>query len=517
MRRLWHKRITAFFTGLLLFALAPFAVGQSASVPALKAQLAVDVACDTAQISPAGTVGVTLTFHVQNGMTGQKIEVMFVTIAGEPYLLSQQVGAQTSVPVHIRSVSVDSDDLAKNIPVNVVYTDFDGSSVTKELSVSLQESEPMAPAPTVELAFFIDIAPKNPAMGEKVSVTYNVKNETDVDVANLAVYEGETMVGEAQAFAPGQEARFTYNFTMGESATLTPALSADLPASGAKLSQNLTPTVLVGNTAGLEVIARSDADTVQSGEHFTLTLSVRNAGHDQMQDLQLSGGVLYHMPAFPQTLAPGESWICSIPVTPAGEREYVFKVWGESETGEEIYAASAPFTVKVTGGTQDDAILEATHTGLALNVQTQVQGAYLGESVGVQVQLVTMESAFTDVVIFEKSAGIVARFDRLAQNTQRTVDYLLPITQENGSYEFFVSALRDDGETVSDYAAPLTIVAYHEALPIATNAFSPQTTAAARNADGVQTALFFALGALFLLGCAGVVWFVRRERQDTKK
>lgn len=164
------------------------------------------------------------------------------------------------------------------------------------------------------------ITPATVLVGDSFTVDVTVQNSGDVTLNNISVSNSafascDRAVGTLPALAPGESTSYTctvQNATLGlENIAMVQATATEL-AVPVEAESVVAPNVVA---AGLELVARPEAITVEAGEAATLELTVTNSGSTTLTDIKLNSAPPACTFAH-DALAPGQTAVFTCTFTP---------------------------------------------------------------------------------------------------------------------------------------------------------------------------------------------------------
>jgi len=296
------------------------------------------------------------------------------------------------------SYSVSEDQLGGSIHFTVTWIEQD---TPREAAVSVKVKK-ITPEPKVSFSRTVD--KPTVSKGQKVKLTYTVKNTGNVDLTNVAVKEPELgTVKEIGKLAAGEEQKFSVSHTINGDFVTEPTLTCT--GGGQQLSKRLEAiTVTVANPS-MKVELKADKEEVDAGDAVTLTCVLKNTGNMDFTNITIKDDNLGTVKKLDK-LAVGATYVVTKQVTIDTTQSFVFHVTAEDAVGKTVKLDSNRLTIDVAEEEVEEEI------NMAIRVTSNV--TQLKEPGKVEVDIVVSNNgtaAVKDMKIVEDTLGEIAGMD----------------------------------------------------------------------------------------------------------
>jgi hypothetical protein len=481
--------------------------------------LAADQADLSIDFKPAenqdGEVVLEIGINLNNGDGGQTIERLEFRYENELIAQVDRVAAGSQSFVRSNPLGMSLISMTADLEVEVSYIDFDGSNVTRTMMVSHQAAEP-------KLSFKRTASATSAQAGDKIRLTYMIKNEGSALLTDLQVYddmEGIGLIDTVEALYPGEMREFNVDVKMTKDVKSQPRVTYKGAGSAQGMVFVLESMDLVIYNPKLTVTLKSDSSAIQSGDSVSLVCNLVNEGNVTFVSATITDETLGELTQ-PTKIEAGKAYSWNKLIRPVNSQNYMVTVKAVDESGQVFTATSNIVAIEVAAPAQSDAAdsLEATLTPNAkeLDQPGEITFNVLLRNTGTQ--------DMTDLTISDRNNQVVERINSLAPG-----DRVFPIAvnvTETGEYFFVVDATLASGAKVQRVTAPVTItvgvVSPSGAPTVGMEAatVSPSPLTVSKDSGGISPWLLMLLIAIVLLIIACVVVLVclqvraNRRRRD---
>jgi len=218
---------------------------------------------------------------------------------------------------------------------------------TTEAPAVTAEPSP-TPAPAVpEIRFTRDFSGSYAEYGDKITISYTVRNDGTVPVENIAVTDGLVgEVGRVERLEPGDKKTMSVRVRITESCTSSPRISYE--CGGMSYTNECSPQRIYLADVRVRVELSADKTNVAPGDMVTLRLNVVNEGNVSLYGLRASEPVLGDLGSLVSALPPGDECVITRTVQMKSANTFQFSISGTSDTGGAISVQSNEMSVLVT-------------------------------------------------------------------------------------------------------------------------------------------------------------------------
>lgn len=185
------------------------------------------------------------------------------------------------------------------------------------------------------------ITPPTARQGQKVYVTYDVRNTGGVEVSDLTIKESSAIASSAKklgALKPGESTTHTFIIEMKKKNLISQA-AVTYTAAGQDYTVNVDEATIKYGTVKLEASVKADKKGGVIGDVIKLTLTLKNTGKSAIQNITVTDPVLGTV--FSGLTVDANSTLTQekeLTVTHTGD--YLFSVSGANASGEMIQTAT---------------------------------------------------------------------------------------------------------------------------------------------------------------------------------
>lgn len=499
------KRIHAFLSKALgavlvlgfIFAFTPTAHAEEARI---------NITANPTELTDAGLV--TFTFEIANYNSTYPMSDVAITYNSTVYniLSGAQIPPSGSARDITLTLNVSQSQLGKPITFLLTWT-RNGEPMRQEAQYTIAQAE----NPIITVTRTADKTNAKP--GEKVTITYTIKNTTKFDMTNITLIDeniSDSPIFQDETLRASRATSYDFPYVMGdESVTSAPVVTYTVNGK-AKTFSSLDPLELVMVRIQLDMRVQMGTPT-SSG--VTFTLDVVNSGTQAISSISISDERGNPVNDAPFNLAPGESRSLSyvvVPLMTQPVREVKFLLTGTdpfsqpySLTPEDIYEVY-PYI--------DEAQINVTVRAETITPWTRDSG-----TVSARIIIINHSSVeLTSVKVTEIMLGLLEDFD------------VLPIGQTSFDRDLKLGSPRNLSITVRGHDPTGTnrlLGSYEMPIAYGTEA-APEATATPEPVGGGSFSIFggisdgisrilIILGVLMVLSLVILVVLTAMERSRT--
>lgn len=448
-----------------------------------------------------GKVLLEIDVSLLNGSAEQSISSL--EFRYENTLIASHPSLTAGSSVFIRTSPLDRSmsSMTGDVELEISYLDFDGTPRILYELADISAAEPI-------LTFKRTASTENAGVGEKVVLTYIVKNEGSVTLTDLTVtddMEGLGKIGTIDLLYPGDMRQFEKEVTIQKDVLSLPRLSYTTLSSSASQHLELEPLKITLTQPKMSVTLTSDSNTITSGDNTTLTCSIVNDGTVPLTNVTVTDGALGTI-VQDVTLEVGKAYSWSKLIRPMLTQNYQMTVTAKDPSGKSVAAMSNAVTITVNTVPASD--IEPSEI-VEISATPNTKELSAASDVIFNVLVRNKDAApLTGVTLSDQDGTVLQRLSELPVG-----DQMLTISlhiEHSGDYSFSLSATRSTKETVSITSAPVTLLVGLN-TPAATE--SPVITptpepAPAKRRGGIAPWLVMVLIVVVLLVIACIVVLV---------
>ena len=352
-----------------------------------------------------------------------------------------------------------------------VHARAEGTAQTTQAPEAAPAETPAAetPAPTEsvgpEIRFTRDFSSRYAEYGEKVTISYTVRNDGSVPVESVSIWD--SLVGEVgviERLEPGGKKTMSVRVRVTENCTSEPNVS--YVCDGQIYSEGCDSARISLANVQLRVELDADKTNVAPGETVTLRLNLVNEGNVNLYGLRAEEPVLGELGSLGGTLAPGDECAVTRTVQMKSTGTFQFTISGSSDTGGAISVQSNEMSVLVTP--------VAAEIQLALRAeadQTKLSGPgevtfslYVDNECSLELR---------NVLLSEETRGKIRELVFVPTGEMPAITETYEVA-ESGTYRFLAQVTDSVGDRLTVYSEPIeiTVATEEESGP------SPAPTAA---------------------------------------
>lgn len=417
-----------------------------AGIPAVYAQTA-DHADLTVEFTPTenqnGQIILEMNVTVHNGETGQYISSLEFRYENSLIASFDTVAAQSTAFARSNSLGMSLGAMTSDLEIEVTYVDFNGDDVYRTMTVSYENAEP-------KLSLKRTASATSAAQGEKIRLTYILKNEGNVPLVDLQLYDDMEEIGQIDTvdqLAPGDMRQFTVDVKMTRDVKSQPRVSYRAANASQSTVLVLEAMDLVIYQPKLTVTLKSDVSAIQAGASVTLVCNVVNEGNVAFSNATISDSTLGNLIEGTR-IEVGKAYSWNKLIRPVDSQNYMVTVKAVDENGQTYTATSNIVSVKVSAPEQTDAAnlftVTATPNTNTLDQPGEVLFNLLLRNGG--------QSDLTNITVSDQNNNVLERINSMSPG-DRLVTISVNVTQ-SGDYFFVVDGTTDTGEKVQSITEP---------------------------------------------------------------
>jgi len=367
-------------------------------------EVRIDITATPTELPDSGSV--LFTFEITNYNADYPMSDVAISTNGVVcYELKDQTIPQSGSVRDIKvTLNVSQSQLGKPIPFVVTWT-RNGEPMSQEASITVQQAE----NPIISVTRTASTTNAKP--GDKVVLTYTVKNATKFDMSAITLIDenvSDTPILQLDSLRASGTYSIDYTYTMGdESVTSTPFVTYTVNGK-TKTFSSLDPLELVMVLIQLDMKVQEGVPT-QNG--VTFTLDVENTGTQAISDITISDERLSPVNAAPFSLAPGEETSLTyviVPVMSEPLRNVKFALNGTDSFGNPY--TLAPEDVYEVYPYVDDSQINVMVRAETVTPWTSKTGTLSARITITNHSTVTL----TSITVLETNIGVIKNYETLA-------------------------------------------------------------------------------------------------------
>ena len=332
--------------------------------------------------------------------------------------------------------------------------------------------EPTA-APEPQIRFTRDLSGSYAEYGNKITISYTVRNEGPVPVENIVITDGPVgEVGRIERLEPGERKTMSAGVRITQTCTSAPSITYEY--GGRSYSDERSAQQVYVADVRVRVELSADKTNVAPGEMVTLRLNVVNEGNVSLYGLRASEPVLGDLGSVVSALKPGDESVITRTVQMKSTNTFQFAIEGSSDAGGTVSAQSNEMSVLVTPVAAQILLslrAEADRTELTGPGEV-VFSLYVSNDCSLELR---------NVELFEETRGKIRDLVFVPTGEMPVITESYEVT-ESGSYCFQARVTDSVGDRMTVYSEPIEITLQEAGAPsgqptIEPAESSPQETA----------------------------------------
>ena len=390
------------FKGLLGFAAALLCFALF--VPnALADEVRIDITATPTELPDSGQV--IFTFEITNYNADYPMKDVAISNNGVVcYELKNQPIPQSGSARDIKvPLNVSQSQIGKPISFVVTWT-RNGEPMSQEATYTVLQAE----NPTISVTRTASTTNAKP--GDKVVLTYTVKNATKFDMSGITLIDenvSDTPILQLDSLRASGTYSIDYTYTMGnESVTSTPLVTYTVNGK-TKTFSSIDPMDLVMVLIQLDLNVQQGVPT-QSG--VTFTIDAKNTGTQAISNISITDERLNAVSAAPFSLAPGEETSMTyvvVPVMSEPLRKVKFSLAGTDSFGN-------PYTLAPKDEYEVYPYVDASQINVTVRGETVTPWTSKSGKLSARI-LITNHSTveLTSITVLETNIGVIKDYETL--------------------------------------------------------------------------------------------------------
>ena len=500
-RAIFNKLLGAAFALVLVFSFLPTAHAEEARIL---------ITASPTELPDAGNV--TFTFEINNYNSDYPMTDIMINYNGADYNVLQGVVIAPSSQIKNISLTLPVSQSQLGKPITFVFTwNRNGEPMQQDVQYTIAQAE----NPIISVTRTADKTNAKP--GDKVVVTYTIKNTTKFDMTDIMLIDeniSDIPIFQNETLRASRTMSYDFTYTMGEeSVTSTPLVTYTVNGK-AKTFSALEPLELT--MVRIQLDLRIQAGTPTS-TGVTFTLDVVNSGTQPISNIMITDERANAVNDAAFTLAAGESKSLTyviVPLMTEPLRNVQFYLIGTDPFGE-------AYEIKPT---QDQIYqvypyVDASQINVEVRAETITPWTQESGKLSARVTITNHSSVeLTDVTISETTIGVIKNYDILPVG-ETTFDQEIQL----GSPRNLTLTLKgyDPTGTNRELASFVMPVAYGTetaapATPTPTQTEGPKFSIFSGISSGIATILII-LGVLMVFSVIVLVALTVMERAHTPR
>ena len=396
------RRTNAILTRLLGVALAFVCV--FAFIPTAHAEEArVNITANPSELTDSGNV--TFTFEIANYNADYPMSDVGITYNGKLYdvLHGAQIPPSGSARDITLNLAVTQSQLGKPITFLITWT-RNGEPMSQEAQYTVAQAE----NPIIAVTRTADKTNAKP--GEKVTITYTIKNTTKFDMTDITLIDesiSDTPIFQNETLRASRATSYDFPYTMGEeSVTSAPVVTYTVNGK-AKSFSSLDPLELTMVRIQLDMRVQAGTPTATG---VTFTIDVTNTGTQAINDISIVDERTNPVSDAPFNLEPGEHRSLSYVVVPLMTeplRNVQFKL-----TGTDPF--SQPYELAPEDIYEVYPYVDASQINVSVRAETVTPWTQESGKLNARITITNHSAVeLTGVTIAETVIGVIKNYDLL--------------------------------------------------------------------------------------------------------
>ena len=419
--RTWIRKILgAAFALLCVFSFIPTAHAEEARI---------NITANPTELVDAGSV--TFTFEIANYNADYPMTDVAITYNGTVYdvLHGAQIAPSGSARDITLNLNVAQSQLGKPITFLVTWN-RNGEPMSQEAQYTIAQAE----NPVITVTRTADKTNAKP--GEKVTITYTIKNTTKFDMTDVTLIDeniSDQPIFKNETLRASRTTSYDFTYTMGdESVTSAPVVTYTVNGK-AKSFSSIDPMELTMVLIQLDLKIQQGTPTATG---VTFTIDVTNSGTQAISNISIADERENLVNTTPFALGPGEHMSFSYVVVPLMTeplRNVQFKLTG-------VDPFSNAYELTPTDIYEVYPYVDATQINVTVRADTITPWTQQSGKVSAHI-VITNHSAveLTNITISESILGVVKNYD------------ILPAGETTFDQEFLLGSPRNLNFTVKGY------------------------------------------------------------------
>lgn len=301
------------------------------------------------------------------------------------------------------SLNVSQSQLGKPITFVVSWV-RNGEPMNQEASITIQQAE----NPTITITRAANTTNAKP--GEKVVLTYTVKNTTKFDMSNITLIDenvSDSPVLQLDSLRASGTYSIDYSFIMGEESLISIPFATYTVNGKTKTFSSLDPLEIVMVRIQLALNVQMGTPTANG---VTFTILIENTGTQAISAISVSDERANLVNAAPFSLAPGEETTLSFLIVPAMSeplRTVQFSLSGTDSFGN-------PYSLAPEDGYEVYPFVDASQINVAVRAETVTPWTADSGKLSARITITNHSTVeLTSITVLEASIGVIKNYDIL--------------------------------------------------------------------------------------------------------
>ena len=480
-----------------------------AFIPTAHAEEArINITANPSELTDAGDV--TFTFEIANYNADYPMSDVGITYNGTLYdvLRGAQIPPSGSARDITLNLAVSQSQLGKPITFLITWT-RNGEPMSQEAQYTVAQAE----NPIITVTRSADKTNAKP--GEKITVTYTIKNTTKFDMTDITLIDeniSDTPIFQSETLRASRTTSYDFAYIMGEeSVTSAPVVTYTVNGK-AKTFSSLDPLELV--MVRIQLDMRVQAGTPTSAG-VTFTIDITNSGTQAISNISIVDERGNPVNDAPFNLSPGENRSLSyivVPLMTEPLRNVQFKL-----TGTDPF--SQPYTLEPADIYEVYPYVDASQINVSIRAETITPWTQESGKLNARITITNHSSVeLTGITITETVIGVIKNYD------------ILPVGETTFDQEIVLGSPRNLNITVKGYdptGTNRTLANYVMPVAYGTETATPATPSPEQTVsrefnifggidNGIATILIV-LGVLMVFSVIVLVALTAMERARTPK
>ena len=341
------------------------------------------------------------------------------------------------------------------------------AEATPEPVVEPMETSAPTEVPGPSVRFTRDFSSGFAEYGDKVTISYTVRNDSALPLENVVVKDGLVgEIGRADRIEAGDRKTFSVRVRVTETCTSYPGISYEY--AGAEYTEECSSGKISLAEVRLTVELSADKTNVAPGEMVTLRLKVANEGNVNLYGLRAEEPMLGDLGSLVASLPPGDECLITRTVQMKGTGTFQFSITGSSDTGSAISVQSNEMSVLVTPvAAQIQLSLQAKADRTELSAPGAVVfSIYVNNECSLELR---------NVLLSEETRGKIRDLVFVPTGEMPVITETYEI-EESGIFRFQAQVVDSVGDRLTVYSEPIEIVLTGEKSQTSETDAAPEQT-----------------------------------------
>lgn len=396
------RNARAFFNRLLGLFIALVCV--FAFIPAAHAEEArINITANPTELTDTGNV--TFTFEIANYNADYPMSDVMITYNGTAYdvLHGAQIPPSGSARDITLNLTVNQSQLGKPITFLVTWT-RNGEPMSQEAQYTIAQAE----NPIITVTRTADKTNAKP--GEKVTVTYTIKNTTKFDMSAITLIDeniSDMPIFENETLRASRTTSYDFVYAMGDESVTSAPIVTYMVNGKAKTFSSLEPLELTMVLIRLDMRIAAGTPTATG---VTFTIDLTNSGTQAINNIQLTDERGNAVNDTPFNLDPGETRSLSyivVPIMSEPLRSVQFKLTG-------IDPFAQPYELAPADIYEVYPYVDASQINVTVRAETITPWTQQSGKLSARIVITNHSSVeLTNITVSETTIGVIKDYDIL--------------------------------------------------------------------------------------------------------